>query len=267
MPGYKRRYYNKGRKNYRRKNKTFTRFNTYKNRSSKAQAYQIYKLNKKVDYINKKNAPEIHSWQCVPQAHDFETQAVLNTHQCNLIATTRYGYIDGDFSQQKYIWDFIGDNQFNCRRIKIWGTVLKNTTAAVDKFGFNGPLFVRLAVVQARGSKVVDISDYIASSQTHGDMSQIFNPVQRGFTKDWVILYDHIYKTCNDDNYMINFKISLKPKYRKFQKLMPVATGSPTLENQMYLLAIAYFEASNLTDGATPSVEMNYTYRLYFSDD
>lgn len=266
MAGYKRNY---KKRNYKKnsKKKTFSRFNTYKNRSAKSQAYQIYKLNKKVNYINKKNSPEIHNWQCVPQDHQFNNMNTLNTHQCNLVATTRYGYIDGNFGQQNYIWDFVGDQQFNCKRIKIWGTVHKELDTTIDKYGFNGPLFVRLAVVQARGSKVIDVSDYIASNQTTGDMSQIFNPVQKGLTKDWVILYDHVYKSCRDDTYMFNFKISVKPKYRKIQKLMPVVTGSPTLEHQIYLLAMCYYDVADTDGTATGLAELDYTYRIYFTDD
>ena len=267
MPGYRRKYYKRyGKKKSYNKKRTFSRFNTYKNRSSKAQAYQIYKLNKKVNYINRKNSPEVHNWQCVPQDHTFTSMNTLNFHQCNLIATTRYGYVDGEFSTQRYIWDFV-DNQFNCRRIKIWGTVHKELDTSYDKYGFNGPAFVRLAVVQARGSKVIDISDYIASNQTTGDMSQIFNPVQRGLTKDWVILYDHVYKSARDDTYMFNFKISIKPKYRKLQKLQPVVSGNPTLEHQIYLLAIAYYDVADTDGTAVGSIELDYTYRIYFTDD
>ena len=58
MP-YHRRYYKKRNVGRRYKNRTFTRFNTYKNRSSKAQAYQIYKLNKKVNRVYKLTKPEV----------------------------------------------------------------------------------------------------------------------------------------------------------------------------------------------------------------
>lgn len=58
MPYYKR-YYRKRPSYGRYKKRTFTRFNTYKNRSSKAQAYQIYKLNKKVNHVYKMAKPEI----------------------------------------------------------------------------------------------------------------------------------------------------------------------------------------------------------------
>ena len=47
----KRRYY--------KRRRTFSRYNTYRHRSSKAQAYQIYNLNKKINRVYKLTKPEI----------------------------------------------------------------------------------------------------------------------------------------------------------------------------------------------------------------
>lgn len=47
------------RRNYHRRRYAFTRFNTYRKRSAKAQAYQIYRLNKKINTIERKTKPEI----------------------------------------------------------------------------------------------------------------------------------------------------------------------------------------------------------------
>lgn len=60
---YHKRYYKK--RNFRKnsKKRMFSRFNTYKKRSSKAQAYQIYKLNKKVNYYYKMTKPEVQVFQ------------------------------------------------------------------------------------------------------------------------------------------------------------------------------------------------------------
>lgn len=45
-------------KRYYKKKSTFSKYNTYKNRSAKSQAYQIYQLNKKVNRIEAKTRPE-----------------------------------------------------------------------------------------------------------------------------------------------------------------------------------------------------------------
>lgn len=60
MP-FRRRYASRARtaRGRRYKKRTFSRYNTYKYRSSKAQAYQIYKLNKKVNHVYKMTKPEI----------------------------------------------------------------------------------------------------------------------------------------------------------------------------------------------------------------
>lgn len=52
-----------GRRRRKRGNKRFSRFNTYRNRSSKAQAYQIYSLNRKINAIQKRTKPEIKVYQ------------------------------------------------------------------------------------------------------------------------------------------------------------------------------------------------------------
>lgn len=64
MP-YGRRNYRKIRKanSYRKRGRKFTRFNTYRHRSSKAQAYQIYSLNKKINRVYKLSKPEIQIYQ------------------------------------------------------------------------------------------------------------------------------------------------------------------------------------------------------------
>lgn len=56
--GFKRSY--RTRRSYRkRKANSFSRYNTYRKRSSKAQAYQIYRLNKKINHVYKMTKPEI----------------------------------------------------------------------------------------------------------------------------------------------------------------------------------------------------------------
>ena len=58
MPRYA--SYRRFRKFVRRQPKTsFSKYSTYKNRTSKAQAYQIYRLNKKINYIQHRTKPEV----------------------------------------------------------------------------------------------------------------------------------------------------------------------------------------------------------------
>ena len=57
-----RRYYNSKRyskRRYYKRRRQFSRLNTYRNRSSKAQAYQIYSLNKKINRVYKLTKPEV----------------------------------------------------------------------------------------------------------------------------------------------------------------------------------------------------------------
>lgn len=64
MPGrYRIRRSYRTRRSYKKKSTSFSRFNTYRKRSSKQQAYQIYRLNKKINYVYKMNKPEIQIYQ------------------------------------------------------------------------------------------------------------------------------------------------------------------------------------------------------------
>lgn len=267
MPGYRRRYYKtSGKRKFYKKKRTFSRFNTYKNRSSKAQAYQIYKLNKKVNYINKKNSPDIHSWQAEFLNHSFQGTNTLHAAQLNVFTGSRDGFYDGNFQENAKIMDNV-DDHFYVRRVKFWGTLHKelNSLGNPDQYGFNGPAYVRLAVVQARGSAVLDANNYLGVPDDPS-LSAIFGPVHRGFTKDWVILYDHIYKSTNNDTYMFNFKISVKPKYRTIQQFKAVLSTASALEHQIYLIALCYYDTPDETGGSTSYVNMEYCYKVYYTD-
>lgn len=259
---YRKRAY--GKKKYNRRN--FSRFNTYRHRSAKAQAYQIYKLNKKINYINKKNSPDIHSWQTEFLTNSFQGTNSLHATQLNVFTGSRDGFYDGDFNANTKVMDNV-DDHFNLRRVKFWGTVHKelNSPGSPDQYGFNGPMYVRLAVVQARGSAVLDANNYLGVPDDPS-LSAIFGPVHRGFIKDWVILYDHIYKSCNNDTYMFNFKISVKPKYRIIQQFKAVLSSASALEHQMYLIALCYYDTPDETGGSTSYVNMEYCYKLYYTD-
>ena len=55
---------------------TFSKYSTYKNRTSKAQAYQIYRLNKKINYIQNRTKPEV---KIAPLMQQSINTAVVNT--------------------------------------------------------------------------------------------------------------------------------------------------------------------------------------------
>lgn len=68
---YKRRYYKK---------KTLTRGNIFKNKNAKSQAKQIYAINKKINYIEKKTRPETIVQECVFLNQLFTTDGQLGSY-------------------------------------------------------------------------------------------------------------------------------------------------------------------------------------------
>ena len=269
MPGYtrysKKRYYNKKR-GY--KKKTFSRFNTYKHRSSKAQAYQIYKLNKKVNRINKNNAPDIHNWTTdklgIIQTHKEE----LETYEFRFMGDSTYGYIDGvlDYDQRQTFP--IVDNEFKIRRIKVWGTFTKfhvvNLVGDVsqDKFGFNGPLYYRLVILQSKGSNLPDVNNYLCVTDDTEETS-ISSPVQKGVNKEAYILYDKVGKITSLDAFTRSFKISFVPKYRNIQ-MRPRLSSNDVMEHPMHFYCYTWYNADD--SYAAPKINLSMQYRVYYTD-
>lgn len=192
MVGYKK-FYNQKKKTY-TKNTKFSKNNLYKNRSSKKQAGQIYKLNKKINNIEKKTKPEIHNLQWnVDLSHEFSTS------NCNLgtasnLYTGLKGIMKGDLVR--------------IQNIQFYGYLHSSLTYAEEGQGYLDS-YCRLIIVQNKTLNQSFPSDILLTQAASGGLACINSPYMEGFSQTVKLLYDKVYH-ITPDNRSRTFKFTLK---------------------------------------------------------
>lgn len=179
MAYYKRKSYKK--RSYKKKN--FSRFNLYKHRSSKSQAYQIYKLNKKVNYIERKTKPEIDIYNMSMFSNPVELTA-------NNVSSRYYTITPSD--------DIKG-NLMRLQNLQVWGNLNSTST---DNF----TAYMRILIVQQKVSDQAILTNILYKPN---DILMCKSPLINGFSQTSRLLYDKLYK-IDSDNSGTNFKIKLK---------------------------------------------------------
>lgn len=156
MPSYRRyakRYYKR-----KLRQRTFTRFNTYKNRSSKSQAYQIYRLNKKVENLRASTKPELKEWNAITDNQGPQNYLLVNTN------TAVQGWKSGDwvFAVNDPLTFMPALDGLSARLSKVifWGTMRRlnntnltanNSSKQFDTFKISG--YMRLCVYMLKEPK------------------------------------------------------------------------------------------------------------------
>lgn len=201
MPIYGRKYYRR-RTNYKKKKtkRTFSRFNTYKNRSAKAQAYQIYKLNKRVSAIQKATKPETQvRYSKVYTSYDSSEGYTASTGQATdsiifpVIPPRDFVNLQGRLARIK--------------SVKLYGSFH-------SAYELVYPAAVRLIFLQCKSVKVglPTISEIV--SYTVGDNAAYEKgPLRTGITSSYRILKSRTIKLTQPQIRHKSFKISLKKVY------------------------------------------------------
>lgn len=198
-------YYKKTRKTttWRRPRRTtFSRYATYRNRSSASQARQIYLLNKKVNRIQKLNKPEI------KLAHYNASDALNFTDELreNVYPILRNGdsplssVIDGKFARLNSI-TFTMSFRYDDASI-----IVRSETAR----RLPQPVYLRMLFVQMK-----------ASRQSSVDAGDLFDTTS-GFTRTRGPLADgasRIVKVLSDKKFMINYNRQTVNKVIRFKYL------------------------------------------------
>lgn len=182
MPGrYRTRRSYRNRRSYKKKSSTFSRFNTYRKRSSKAQAYQIYRLNKKINYVYKMNKPEIQIYQ--PSTATIDTSISTDTlggkaftlHRC---IDQGLGIFDGKYARIKSIrftgsfnWTGNVDNfvqeAIGCLRLiffraksQIWGLPSVDDILPSNRSDFSNEYYMKCPLTNGFSTKYYLVGDY-----------------------------------------------------------------------------------------------------------
>lgn len=246
---------------YRRKNSKFTRFNTYRNRSAKAQAYQIYALNKKVNGVLRANKPEVQTSQgnCVTDTNGDSYTTVVNQ------------------STDAMMWTVIPPGRFTTfnnklarvRDIKVYGTLSSEYSLAY-------PAVLRLIFFQAKKDIVgvplpSQIVNYVAGNNSEFEKG----PLRTGITANYnivgmknIVISPSFYRTKT-------FKIKLTKLYNfrtetAFQSI-PIATS---LDQQVFpkgsVFCLSLFSNQGFRQSSSdtyPALTLkNFTYKLSYVD-
>lgn len=138
------------RRNYRRRGyrTRYSRYSTYRYRSAKAQARQIYGLNKKINRIEKRTKPEIYYARKDNLLTDnlrYSNVLQLWDHKILHLTGPANDVTDG---QGVNLQKIINGQLCRLQGVKIWGELTRTTTSGV---GIGG--FVRFIAVQYKQSR------------------------------------------------------------------------------------------------------------------
>lgn len=151
---FKKRYYKNTKKNFKNyKRGKFSKSNLYKHRTSKQQATQIYRLNKKVNHIEKMTKPEmqIYTSKCINQL--FTTDGNLGSYGVKAWSGYRWLYKEAlfgsalsGFSGYTMNGEIIRMNDFT-----IYGEFYnKNHNAQVEECIYRPPMTAYLKIIVCR---------------------------------------------------------------------------------------------------------------------
>ncbi|UPW41443.1 capsid protein [Dipodfec virus UA23Rod_4953] len=133
--------------------RSFSSFNLYKRRTSKAQAYQIYRLNKKINRIQNRTKPEVKIAPLVQST--FTTPTTANTSRSS-------GYILTNFVSEETSVVPAGYVKINGRfarmqSMKITGTFTYTKAIASNLDMQRMPCYLRIVIVQLRAARTDEI--------------------------------------------------------------------------------------------------------------
>lgn len=213
-------------KKYGYRKKKFTKFNLYKNRSSKSQAYQIYNLNKKINMIEKKTKPEIKP--------DFINVFNLSnlTPAANAVLKRTYNF---DFSS------VIKGNLLRLQNICLYGNFNAYDNNSSDTTTYT--TYLRLIIVQAKTGGQAPPTELL---QNYNDMTFTRSPLCQGFSQTVKLIYDKLYYITNDRNSR-NIKVNLKKRLDNIRRRLVDNSdpANPVYEYDGNLYAYAYIGNTN----------------------
>ena len=254
----KKRYYRRKYKNfYRRK---FSRFNTYKNRSAKSQAYQIYSLNRRIDRIEKRTKPEIAYARKDNMFTDnlrWEDVTQLWNHKILHLTGPNGNETPG---QGVNLQNVITGQTCRIQGIKIWGELSRTSSAVVSVGGYLRVLAVQYKQSRQSGLSMTDIfSAYDDSSAGAMTTSVLTEPLKNHASTIGKILFN---KVISLNNTLINnAPISI---YIPASKLITWMSNSTDPINKGDVDLVVIYGQNTTTDAAKFRVSMNV--QVWYTD-
>lgn len=270
MPyAYRSRYRNRYRSSIRsrRYKRTFSKYNTYRNRSSVAQANQIYKLNRRITKIESNTKPEYLEYSPTSIA----TKIPITTGN-NWATLTPLHITDGTVDANSTATGFAAKiKDLSARQIKIcvWGSFERNPVAEVTgvvkhDYPFSCG-YVRMVVMQYPAERYVDASAFEFFTNDGGP-SSFYAPLKKGCGTHGKVLKVFNIKISTMDPMTKTFKFYVKPKNKIVRKTSSngVLTPSQRMKGGIVVLPVGYFESNNQDD--TPDYYLNLNAKVIYTD-
>lgn len=248
--------------------KKFSKFSTYKNRSSKAQANQIYQLNKRISRVEKKTKPEYLHYDS--NLIDFDTLAdgTWSYHNKNLLTN----------AANENMKDKIVGDKFKLVKLQIYGFIKRRT----NLYGalqlpndmvntFNQPSFYGIFIIGLTPKATSDsplITQFVDFDSVVDQPDLIYKaPLKPGCKSLMKILKVKKFKITNNDVECVPFKISIPLKFRTCTK---TPTDVFTANNPLLLYTVcqnADLTPLNIQTQQKSIFDIQYKYRVYYTDN
>lgn len=161
MPYSKKYASRRSNRRFHKRNSKFSRYATYRHRSAKAQASQIYSLNKKINYVYKQTKPDIQFVDSVVDTKSFPCSAGLGAddaehgqvHGVNmmLMNVKVNGEADSNYTLSSWLSGLgEGSESVRFRNGIVYVSISKGSDASLwgGKYGYQGPCVANIYVVQ-----------------------------------------------------------------------------------------------------------------------
>lgn len=237
------------RTNYRRRYRTrYSRYSTYKNRSSKAQASQIYNLNKRINRIEYKTKPEIKVGRkdtFMLLTTRYENVRQLWNHSIKLITASDGIDFHSDTVQKGLLCRLQG--------LTIWGNIQRIDPNATHTAGFLRLIVVQYRQARSAGISMPDIfSGYNDSTFTDMTSKVLKEPFKDHVTATVKILANRVYKLNNNDVNNLPFKVSIPGR-----KLINFSMNSTEDIAKGDICVIAVYGQDNITNSTAYKIDMS----------
>lgn len=258
MVRYNRRRY---RKNYRKRgSNTLSKYNIYMNKSARSQAKQISTLNRKINRIARRDKPEIKIY--TEQAKTFVLASATEDQENTYLVVRQSLPVQG-----------VSDGQYIGDKLKMLNFCVSFNAEYVTTYPSAMYASLRLIVLQRKvldstteaSPKIKDILEYNVYQQADQELLQVSSPFEKGFSKQWRVLYDKNWLLTYNNKPVINKRLYIKvpSRYSSLRTVDP--NGNATTQNLCYFM----FISSGLkwkTEDVNSNINVTWGYKLAYTD-
>lgn len=269
-------YYNRKRKNYK-----FSKYNTYKHRSAKSQANQIYRLNKKVNNIYKSVKPDIQYFDTKP----VDVSEPITTAKNGLIKYTTMFDLEGWVNGDNPDGTPTGIQTFNqimkglqpgSERVRFLNGILnlqfskgRSSSLFTGTYGYTGPLRLDVYILQSKGPYAITNVSQLFTNVHGNDHPELFNntPLTSGIWKYFYFLKHKVYTLNKTIDTSYQARIKFYPKIKTINTIVTHNSSSgessegSSPQGHIYIVTRIWGDSQDVD----AHFHYNYSCRFYFT--